>query len=84
MKFSEMDGREVARFSWIEPESGAFEFPHQISSHPLYGERAKLSHEYYGSHAENWIVVYVGDKEIRRYNTKYIDAIIWTEEVSKE
>jgi hypothetical protein len=78
MKFSEMDGREVARISWAEPEAGALEFP-------LRGERAKLSHEYFGSHAENWIVVFtqnilLEEKEIRRYNTRYLDVIIWKEE----
>ncbi len=36
--------------------------------------------EYYGDHAENWIVYFENGKEISRHNTKYIASIEWEDE----
>ena len=47
-----------------------------ITIHAGENEEAIISHEYYGDHAQNWIVVYENGTERFRVNTKYIVSFI--------
>lgn len=68
-KFSTMDGRRVA----------AVHFPDVDNTVRVFDE-AFLSHEYYGDHAENWVVVMKDGVEVERINTRYVENIRWAKE----
>ena len=57
-------------------------FPNQEEMRPRadLDEEMVLSHEYYGDHAENWILKVQKGKEILRVNAVYVETIIWMED----
>ena len=70
-KMDNLDGKRVT----------ACTFPEGIYSEVLRREfkNAYLSYEFHGDHAENWIVVMEGGKEIERINTRFLESIEWGE-----
>jgi len=41
------------------------------------GQKMILPNEFHGQYDEDWVCIYEGDKEIMRYNTKFIATIKW-------
>lgn len=72
MKKVDHTGRK-AKSIWWNGENG------DAALSPERGELVYHS-EYYGDHAENWIVYFRNGKEISRHNTKYIASIEWEDE----
>ncbi len=64
-----LDGKQIKAFSWVEPEIGNLTVNEN--------QEAIFHYEYYGDHSENWIILKENGKEIHRYNTRYLDSILW-------
>ena len=72
-QLNEMDGRRI---------SGIY-FPNEDNTHQRFdaeGVCARLSHENYGDHGENWIVVMHGGQEVERINARFVESIRWAKE----
>lgn len=67
------DGDRVEAVYWDDEDGTCCNFS------DVFKEKAYLSHEYYGDHSENWIIVLDVNtsKEVRRFNTTKLGTIIW-------
>jgi hypothetical protein len=70
-KLSDHNGCEISGLLFLPPVEN------MPLVRPKEGERFVLSSEYYGDHAENWVVIEKGGVETMRHNAVTIDTIEW-------
>lgn len=67
-------GREVLEIFWPASDGEVV----RLKSHN--GIQLRFHSEFLGDHTENWILVLVGEKEVQRHNTRFLETIIWIED----
>lgn len=72
----EMHGKKIEAVCWPDSENKSGEI---LPSGNRYGELT-LSATHHGDRDEFWIIQTKDGKEIARYNTKYVESIVWEEE----
>ena len=51
----------------------------RVKSDKVFGIELKLSATHHGDHDEFWVLLKNNNREIERYNVKYLSRIIWAE-----
>ena len=78
---SKMHGRAIELISW--PDNGN-EHGRMINAPSHYADEMSLSIENFGDHGAAWVSVMKGGAEVARHNTKYIESIVWVDDIKGE
>lgn len=63
-------GRDIDSLGWIIGE--------EANSYKIKdSERAYIVNEFHGEYDIDWVVIEENGQETMRYNTKYVDSIVW-------
>jgi hypothetical protein len=69
------NNREIHEVLWPNEPDGSFRMLKANN-----GLQLRFHSEYLGDHSENWILELVGEKEVRRHNTRFVETIVWIED----